>query len=66
MDREENCFFCGKSDGDARLVGWFVQAERRTIHMPCWLAAYRSDNPGSESSSSTPYRSAERIPSPIW
>ncbi len=48
MDREESCFFCGKSD--ARLIGWFVQAERRTTHMPCWTAAYRSESLASESS----------------
>ena len=42
MEAAEKCYFCGNSDRAARIVPWFVQTERRTIHMACLLAAYRS------------------------
>ncbi len=41
MDSVERCYFCGRLDG--RIVPWFVQTERRSIHMPCFLAAYGKD-----------------------
>lgn len=54
MDSVPNCFFCGKSDG--QTVPWFVQIERRTIHMPCWLAALRGGDP--EAAESAPEQAA--------
>jgi len=42
VDSLERCYFCGRLDG--RIVPWFVQTERRSIHMPCWLAAYGTDD----------------------
>jgi hypothetical protein len=43
MDAAEKCFFCGKSDHPT--APWLIQIERRSIHMPCWLAALRSGDP---------------------
>lgn len=43
METSQVCYFCGKSDREARIVPWFVQTERRSIHMPCFLAAYGTD-----------------------
>ena len=43
MHREESCYFCGESDRESRLVPWFVQTYRRTVHMACFLAAYGAD-----------------------
>jgi hypothetical protein len=53
MDAEESCYFCGNSDEAARLVPWFVQVERRSIHMPCWLTAYRTGDPEAKESAPT-------------
>lgn len=52
MNPVEKCYFCGTSDRDGGLVPWFVAVERRSIHMPCWVAAYRSGDP--EATESTP------------
>jgi hypothetical protein len=54
MDTAETCHFCGDSDG--RIVPWFVQTERRSIHMPCFLAALRSGD--AEASDSAPEQAA--------
>ena len=43
MEPSQVCYFCGKSDRERRIVPWFVQTERRSIHMPCFLAAYGTD-----------------------
>jgi hypothetical protein len=43
MEPSEVCYFCGKSDREGRIVPWFVQTERRSIHMPCFLVAYGRD-----------------------
>jgi hypothetical protein len=43
MERSEVCHFCGKSDHEARIVPWFVQMERRSVHMRCFLASYGAD-----------------------
>jgi hypothetical protein len=43
MAREEVCYFCGESERKASIVPWFVQTERRTVHMNCFLAAYGND-----------------------
>lgn len=44
METAEKCYFCGKSDREARIVPWFVQTERRSVHMRCLLAAYGTDS----------------------
>ena len=44
MECIETCYFCGKSDRAARIVPWFVQTERRSVHMRCLLAAYDTDS----------------------
>lgn len=44
MEQEETCYFCGGSDRKSRIVPWFVQMERRSIHMTCFLAAYGTDS----------------------
>ena len=43
MDAIEKCYFCGKWDRQASIVPWFVQTERLSIHMTCFLAAYGTD-----------------------
>jgi hypothetical protein len=44
MEQEETCYFCGGSDQKSRLVPWFVQTYRRSVHMACFLAAYGADS----------------------
>jgi hypothetical protein len=43
MKSLELCCFCGKSDREARIIPWFVQTERLSMHMDCYLSAYGAD-----------------------
>jgi hypothetical protein len=54
MDTAQTCYFCGESNG--RIVPWFVQTYRRSIHMPCLVAALRNADP--EATESEPEQSA--------
>lgn len=44
MKALELCYFCGKSDHEGPLVPWFVQTDRLSVHMACFLAAYERDS----------------------
>lgn len=61
MATVEVCYFCGESDG--QIVPWFVQTERRSIHMACWLAALRSGD--SEVADSAPEQAAAEVVAPV-
>jgi hypothetical protein len=41
MDREQNCFFCGRTDRAGELIAWFLKSERRYTHVECWITAHR-------------------------
>jgi hypothetical protein len=48
MEQIETCFICGKSDSVRNLGLWFVNTERRTVHVECWVTAHEPRMGGEE------------------
>jgi hypothetical protein len=42
MEQIETCFICGKPDSVRDLGLWFVNLERRPVHVACWIATYEA------------------------
>lgn len=42
-EARETCCICGKSDSVRNLGLWFVNAERRPVHVACWITAHETD-----------------------
>ena len=41
MEQTETCFICRASDDASNLCVWFVNSQRRTVHIACWIATYQ-------------------------
>ncbi len=42
MEEVDSCFICGASDDARNLCVWFVNCERRIVHIVCWIAAHQA------------------------
>ena len=42
MEPVETCCICGESDSVRELGIWFVNSERRPVHVACWITAHET------------------------
>ena len=45
----ETCCICGNADSVRNLGLWFVNSERRTVHVTCWITAHETATGDQES-----------------